>query len=344
MRSSRWPLFLTFCLPLWLSTASPGICQDAKEPAETLRLPGIDPLPPEKLPPRTRPKPDPEKMQHRREAVYVRISERVQPSKDFREGKEYVPEVAVVENYLAEYLRRAGHPVVSSPGAAIYRVEGAIRGEFVDYIKFMNRVIAWKYSGFAALQVLDGEGRELERVEIAEHLEENTVGEESAALHLRRHLAKLIHDKLFDEGKVFARQEVPKLLAALLEDPLTAAEPVSGEEVVERLADIGFPAVPYLLEALTNTRTVLVDARYPGLQKLDDLKVYHLADKALEEIFQKVSRLNLKSGIDERYVVIRGWENEWRRFCPAFRESPEAKKQAERREKATASPKKEGEG
>jgi hypothetical protein len=68
----------------------------------------------------------------------------------------------------------------------------------------------------------------------------------------------------------------------------------------------------------------MVKAAYPGLKVPTDLKIYHLADKTLEEIFQKVSRMELKTPPQLRFYIIAGWENEWRRFCKPFRESPEA--------------------
>ena len=108
--------------------------------------------------------------------------------------------------------------------------------------------------------------------------------------------------------------------------------PLTTEQVVSRLADIGFPAVPYLLDAMTDERVVRLDSDYPGLKgrNLEDLRVYHIADKALEEIFQKVSRMGLDVTADDvehhrlRRVILLGWENEWRRFAKAFRESPQA--------------------
>ena len=67
------------------------------------------------------------------------------------------------------------------------------------------------------------------------------------------------------------------------------------------------------------------------------LRVYHAADKALEEIFQKVSRMKPEITPDDpeherlRRRILRGWENEWKRFCKPLAESPnvrQAEKQA----------------
>jgi hypothetical protein len=286
--------------------------------------PAIPELPKEKLPPRTRPRPDPAKVQFTRAPVYVKFAERVRPMK----GEEYVPGVAVVENYLAEYFRRAGHPVVSSPREAKYRVEGSVQLQFVNILTFQGRTMGWKYRAESRVQLLDGEGQEVEKYAVPELFRESSRGEESVVLDLRRQLAKLHHEHLLHQGKTLANRTAVELLSILTVDQLEAEEPVSGSEVMRKLADLGLPAVPYLLEALTDTRPVLAQAEYPDLKNPDDLKVYHLADKVLEEIFQKVSRMKLTSTPDERFIIIRGWENEWRRFCPPFRESASTRGQA----------------
>ena len=85
-------------------------------------------------------------------------------------------------------------------------------------------------------------------------------------------------------------------------------------------------------------RPVKVNAHYPGLtaSNTEKLRIYHLADKALEDIFQKVSRLNLDMPARARSLVIRGWEAEWARFCPSFREALAAEAGARSPRKAAA--------
>ncbi len=148
--------------------------------------------------------------------------------------------------------------------------------------------------------------------------------EKNAVLDLRRQMAKALWGNLFQRGKPFADPEIPLLLSSLAADDSTSENPTSTDEVVRKLVAGRFKAVPYLLEALSDERPVLVAASYPGLTPADaqKLRVYHLADKALEEIFQKVSRMDLSTPPKHRFVIIRGWENEWRRFCKPYRESP----------------------
>ncbi|MBI4582567.1 MAG: hypothetical protein HY717_00845 [Planctomycetes bacterium] len=148
--------------------------------------------------------------------------------------------------------------------------------------------------------------------------------EKNAVLDLRRQMAKSLWDNLFQRGKPFADPEIPLLLSSLSADDAASENPTSSEEVVKKLVACRFKAVPYLLDALTDMRPVLVAASYPGLTPGDaqKLRIYHIADKALEEIFQKVSRMSLDTPARHRFIIIRGWENEWRRFCKPYRESP----------------------
>ncbi len=287
----------------------------------------LPPIGPKELPRATRARPDPARVQYLRDSVFVAVVERVQPDK----GGPYTPEVHLLENYLKEYFRRSGHPVASSAEAAVYRVECDFHARFHSTLKILGRVSAWKYTGSATLRVLDRHGVELELHQVPELSQENVKSDESAVLNLRRHMAKILWDKIVATGKVFASPAVLALLSSLASQP-EGAEALSTEEIVEKLADVGFPAVPYLLEALTDNRIVRLSSAYPGLKgrSLDDLRVFHIADKSLEEIFQKVSRMSLDIGPEDpqsqrlRWVIIKGWENEWRRFCKPFAESPQA--------------------
>ena len=233
-----------------------------------------------------------------------------------------MPKHSIMELYLAEYFRRAGYAVVDSPGKAAYRIVGKTEVVFVKPLTFKGTVIGWKYTGSSEVRVEDRDGKQLETFEIPDLPRVNASSEESAVLDWRRVVAKEQYDNLFTRGKVFTDKEVVALIKSLAIDPLVAESPLSGDEVVVRLADMGLRAVPYLLEALTDTRIVLADASYPGLQNPEDLKIYHIADKVLEEIFQKVSRLDLRTADRHRFIIIQGWTNEWCRFCSPLRDSP----------------------
>ena len=279
-------------------------------------------LPADELPARTRQRPDPAKEQFEKSSVYVDVSEKAERS----DGSVYVPETTVVRNYLAEYFRRAGYRVTDTPEEAEYAIEGRFETHFDQEILFKERLLGWKYVGEAHLKIREASGDELFAIDLPEVDRVNAKSEQSAIWDIRRFVAHLIYTELFRSRAPFTEKPIVDLLETLVADPFTVVEPLTGEQVVERLADIGLPAVPYLIDALADMRVAQVEMQYPGLEKVEDLKVYHVADKALEEVFQKVSRMGVKTPDKHRFIIIRGWENEWRRFCPAFRESPEAKR------------------
>jgi hypothetical protein len=319
---------------LLLPSAAAEAGKEEKKPAP------IPEIPREKLPSQTRNRPDPA-VEYVREPIFVRVDE-VAVGMD---GAEKPPAVRVVENYLEEYFRRAGHPIAKSDEAA-FRVEGSFRGEFHSRIEVLDRVIGFRVRGKAVVRVLDRSGKELEKFEVPDLIEESAQSVDAGILQLERHMAKLLWEHIRYRGKALANRRAVALLAALTTQGSTegeldaegigegeATEPLTTERVVTLLADLGLPAVPYLLDAMTDERVVRIDSRYPGLEgkNLEDLHVYHIADKALEEIFQKVSRMGLNLTAEDpehhrlRRVILLGWENEWRKFAKAFRESPRAR-------------------
>lgn len=314
-------------------------------PSEAARGSGTERIPeisPEKLPPRTRRKPDPAREAFRAPLVFVRVEERVTP----RSGATYEPEVRVTENYIKAYLRRAGHPTVERPEDAAIRVGGEAKLSFHSELTALGRTVGWKYRGEAAFRAIGKDGRDLGSFEIPELYQENVRSEESAVTDARRYLAKIAWDNLYGKGTILGSPRVVLLIGALVieeSDTLGLTEsgpsPRTAEGIVSALAGIGFEAVPYLLDAMTDERIVRIPSSYPGLagRNLEDLKVYHIADKALEEIFQKVSRLDLDTPFRARRVILKGWELEWKRFCPSFAD-PQGPDREERSPKDAATP------
>ncbi len=306
----------------------------------------IPELPPEELPPRTGVKPDPARDRYERDTVHVAIEERVHP----RELPAYTPPMSIVERHVAEYFRRAGFRVVDEEAGAKHVVRGRFEAVFGDVLVFRGRLFALKFEASAQVTVVDAEG-ELEGDVIVPAFERegavarpahrseligppspfrkpSAVREEDLVVaDLRRETARIIWHRLSREVEAFSDPRIPALIDSLTVEDLESNElPTTADDVIRKLAALRFDAVPYLLEALADERPVLVPATYPGLTELnaDKLRVYHIADKALEEIFQKVSRMGLDTPAEHRFIIIRGWENEWRRFCPPFRDSPHA--------------------
>jgi hypothetical protein len=240
-----------------------------------------------------------------------------------------IAEARASEALASEASTTAGSDEKSSK--CDFRIVGEVRAVFETPLVFRDQIIAWKYFGTVDARVFDIDGKEIERIDVPAISREGAKSEETAALDLRRFLAKVLYERIFRESRIFADREVVALIETFATDPLDLPEIVTAEEIVARLADLGVRAVPYLLEAMTDQRNVLLDSTYPGLEDPQQLRVYHLADKALEEIFQKVSRMHLRVNSRERFIITLGWENEWRRFCPSFRESPQYLKRLEMR-------------
>ena len=321
---SRWTGWFAL-LVLAAALSQPGGAIRAlqeKKPAEAgvKKKSPIPELSAEQLPKQTRVRPDPVKAQVELDTIHVSIEEMAQTM----DGKRYTPQTRVVQNYLGEYLRRAGYRVIENPSKARYRIIGRISTIFDTELILRNKIIAWKYAGTITARLQDANAKVLQEINIPEVFRLNVKSEKSAIWDLRRFLAHNIYSELCLKGETLTDGKIIGLIESLAVDSFDRVEDIEAGAVVEKLADHGLAAVPYLLHALTDTRTVFAKAQYPGLKVPTDLKIYHLADKALEEIFQKVSRMELKTPPQLRFYIIAGWENEWRRFCKPFRESPEA--------------------
>jgi hypothetical protein len=287
----------------------------------------LAPIPSDRLPARTSPPPDPASDRYVRGKASVRIEEMLEP----KDGPAFAPPTPILRLYLEKYLARAGWAPAADPAGADLRIEGSFRAKYAGSEVVLEKPIAHRYEGTISLAVLGKGGEDLDRVEVPDFpkvwiLKDGEPEDERVILDLRRQLAKVVWEHLASGGKAFADAEVHGLLASLAADDSVREAPVQGDDVVKALAAKRLAAVPFLLDALTDERPVKVNAHYPGLtaSNSERLRVYHIADKALEEIFQKVSRLALDTPAKGRFLVIRGWEKEWARFCPPFREALEA--------------------
>ena len=316
-----------------LATACPLAARPTQEKDAPKDISGDIPkeIPPEKLPAATRKAPDPNKDQFLRKPVFVNVTETTLR----RDGSGDAKSV-VVRRYLEEYFRRAGHPIASDPATATFSVTGEVEVEFEKQIRFRGRHIAWKVRGAATFAVRDAEQKEIHRVELPEVFQERATTEEAAFHKLRRYVAKLAWDDLVVGCEPFSNAKVQDLLRRLGQQDPGDATPPTAEEVTAQLADSGLAAVPFLLEAMSDTRTVQLNSSYPGLGEHGPtaLKVYHIADKALEEIFQKVSRMDLETSARLRSIIARGWEQEWQKFCKPFHDSPESERRRQRAKEA----------
>ncbi len=297
----------------------------------------LAPLPDGALPPRTREPPNPATVKFERGKVFLRFGESIVDS----ESQQRIPDVQVVERYLAEYLRRAGFWIVETIEDAQYRVEGSVQIGFVKHLKAQGRVFGYKVVADAELAVMSPSGELLDALEVPDLHQENVKSEKDAYLQVRRLMASVLWERVSRQSEVLGSPDLYLTLGELSVQPEATEEgqpELTTEAIVQRIAGQGLKVVPVALDALLDTRPVLIASRYPGLtaENRTQLRVYHIADKVLEEVFQKVSRLGLATSSKGRFLVTRGWENEWRKFCPPYRESPNARAKEQPPKKSTA--------
>lgn len=132
--------------------------------------------------------------------------------------------------------------------------------------------------------------------------------EELARRDIRRRSATIIARDV-TRGEILGQPRIAGLLDALL-DPF---DPRTFDEIERDLVDEGLPAVPYLLDALADERAVRLEGTYPGLEEWnrEELKVHHIADRALSEILGRTAGLDLLSTKERRLRVIIGWTWAW---------------------------------
>ena len=156
----------------------------------------------------------------------------------------------------------------------------------------------------------EGKGAEarFEKYSFPEPLLDGRIEAKLAKRDIRRKAATIMAKNLTG-GELLGNPEIPPLLDAL-QDPY---EPRSFNEIEAEIVLHGLAAVPFLLEALTDTRAVRPQGAYPGLEDFNrgELKVYHIADHALSVILRRDAALDLLSTNSRRLNVITGWTWAW---------------------------------
>src|SRR5207249_594451 len=152
--------------------------------------------------------------------------------------------------------------VVKDAGAARYRLRGTYDAKFSRVIELQGTPIAHKYVGRVRLGIEEaGKPGEVDAVEVPEFfadgvLEQGVPEDQVAVYEMRRRLAKIVWDRLRTSGKVFSDPDIPALLSSLSSDEQEREAPTRAEDIVKKLSARRFSAVPYLLDALTDTRQV----------------------------------------------------------------------------------------
>jgi len=200
---------------------------------------------------------------------------------------------------------------------ARYRVEGRLTCTYHKELKMtlgeVEQLLEHQWLAEFALTVTDrgpeGKGPEdVESFSFPEPMRNGRTDPELARRDIRRRAATDMA-KTIGRGRIIGDAEVRQLLDAL-QDPY---DPRGFDEIERDIVALGARAVPYLLEALLDTRPVRMVGSYPDLEKFDpeDLKVYHLADRMLSDLLSRHAALDLLSTETRRLQVITGWTWAW---------------------------------
>jgi len=200
---------------------------------------------------------------------------------------------------------------------ARYLVEGRLACTFHKELKMtlgeVEQLLEHQWLAEFSLTLTDRgptgkEPAEVETFAFPEPLRHGRTDPELARRDIRRKAATTMAKSLLG-GRILGDPQVRQLLDAL-QDPF---DPRRFEEIEREIVALGPRAVPYLLEALLDTRPVRMVGSYPDSEKFDpeDLKVYHLADRMLSELLSRRAALDLLSTETRRLQVITGWTWAW---------------------------------
>lgn len=229
-------------------------------------------------------------------------------------------EVNQSQGLVTRRLLHHGFELVESADKARYIVEGTVTCKFhkkatFDYPGTDSITLQYQYEGQMDCKLIDVEspGKDddphlTERFSFPEPLIDGRQDDEDAKRGIRRWVGTKLANSIAG-GKLLGQAEIKALIDAL-GDPY---ESRSFDDIVDELKAVGYPAVPYLLEALDDDRPVRLKGTYPGLEEwnADSLRYFHVADKALEEILQRYSGLTVDSIQDHTYAAQLAWTWAW---------------------------------
>ncbi|MFQ5653226.1 MAG: hypothetical protein ACE5GW_00670 [Planctomycetota bacterium] len=236
-------------------------------------------------------------------------------------------EVNIAEHLITRTL--LGHGLTPAPRRenARYLLEGTLTCAYHKELTFefgdMKQLLEHQYKALFECSLTDtrpgaaaGESSgehtsgepDVEVLDFPEPLINGRTDRKLARRDIRRRAATNICERMMN-GRLLGRPEIKGLLDAL-GDPL---DPRTFNDIAGRLAAIGIPAVPYLLDALRDDRPVRMKGDYAGLEErnLDAMRYYHVADLALGEILRRSSGLAIDSTEEMHLRVITGWTWAW---------------------------------
>ncbi len=226
-------------------------------------------------------------------------------------------------DHIAEFLfikqmLLHGFTPVSTPEQARYTIKGEIECKYHKQVTFdfggQSQHLEHQYKAFAQVTLTDNKAEEGSE-ESEEYFDVPEPGmingrteKDDAKRDIRRYAATKLSERLV-AGKMLLNAEVKQLEYAL-GDPF---EERTFNDVIGSYVEIGHRAVPYLLSLILDDRPVKLKGDYPGLtgETAQELRYYHIADRALGDILLRDSALQLDSSEDYYKKVITGWFWAW---------------------------------
>ncbi len=221
----------------------------------------------------------------------------------------------VVEE-LKKFARLFGFPPVGVDEAPAYTVRGRIALVEIEPAMFEDQVLEYKFQADVAFELAPaGGGAAVEAFELPEYV----VGAASKDRALRnavRAVATKLAQFIFYDGRTLGDPVLRDLCADLL---IERSDDLQYNEVVEKLVAAGYRAVPFLIWNMNDSRKVALTGDLPLLREedADKVRVYLVANYALERIFGGSTGLTVASSREEVREAMDEWQRRWRERCGA---------------------------
>ena len=193
-----------------------------------------------------------------------------------------------------------------------YLLSGELNCDFFQDLTFdfqgSSQHLEYQYHARFSGGIRDAQGREIQDLSFPEPMMNGRTDLALAQRDIRRRAATLIGSRTVG-GATLGNVQIKGLLDALT-DSLDGRK---WNVIVGELTAAGAPAVPYLLDALGDERSIQLPGSYPGFEdlKVGDLKIYHAADLALRDILDRDSFLDPDSTEDYLHRVRTAWLWVW---------------------------------
>jgi hypothetical protein len=217
---------------------------------------------------------------------------------------------ADVVGELTKFGRLFGFAPVAKDENPAYVLRGELALVEIDPVTFEDQTVQYRLRLDAKLELARGAtGPALEPFELPEYVT-GAADKERARRDAVRDCATKLAQFIYYDGATLGDAEIRALCGDLL---IESTEGRMYNDVIERLVAAGDRAVPFLIWNLNDSRKVALQGDLPRLYEkdADKVRVYHVANYALERIFGRVTTLTVDSSRQYRREVMEGWQLKW---------------------------------